>query len=142
MINHGAAVRQRHAPTPIINAHISARGHNAAVGPQRKLHPAGDRRTLDRSDDRLAKREPRRTHRAARHWAAVGGKFQGSVGLGIVAGGNAADGKAFQVRSGAERAALTPEDGNVRRLVAVESDKRFIQRLRMFGIDGVARLGA
>src|SRR5208283_5724144 len=49
---------------------------------------------------------------------------------------------ARQVRSGAERAALAPEDGNVHRLVAVESDKRFIQRLRMCGIDGVARLGA
>src|SRR5208282_3114239 len=109
--------------------------------PKRKLHAAGDRRSLDRGDDRLAEREPRRTHRAAWHRAAVGGKFQGSVGLGIIARADAADGKAFQVRSGAERAALTPEDGNVRR-VAVEGDKRFIQRLRMCGIDGVARLGA
>ena len=64
---HGAAVDQRHAPAPAINAHVGALLHHAQVAPQRELHAARDRGTRDRGDHRLGQLQPRRPHRAARN---------------------------------------------------------------------------
>jgi hypothetical protein len=50
---HGAAIDQRNAPAPAIDAEIGALGHHADIAPQRKLHAAGHGRTLYRGDHRL-----------------------------------------------------------------------------------------
>jgi hypothetical protein len=50
---HGAAVDQRHAPAPAINAHVSALFHHAQIAPQRELHAARDRRPGDGRDHRF-----------------------------------------------------------------------------------------
>jgi hypothetical protein len=47
-----------------------------------------------------------------------------------------------EIRPSAERASFTPEDSHVRHFIPVESHKGPIHRLSMFGIDGVAHLGA
>jgi hypothetical protein len=57
---------------------------------------------------------------------------------GVVGAGDAADRETFQIRPGAERAALAPEDGDVGLFVVVESDKGVKQRISVIGIDGVA----
>src|SRR4051794_30676422 len=59
---HRAAVDERHAPAPAIDAHVSALPHHPHVAPEPELHPAGDRRPLYRGDDRLRQFKPRRTH--------------------------------------------------------------------------------
>jgi hypothetical protein len=133
---HGAAVRQGYAPTAVIDAHIGAVGHDATVRPQRKLHAPGDGRALDSRDNRLAQPKPRRPHRRTWNGTAVLGKFQQGGCGGIAAC------KPLQIGTRAERAAFAPKDGDVCRVVGIESYKSLIQGFSMFWIDGVARLRA
>ena len=55
---HRAAVDQRHAPAPAVNAHVGALLHHADVAPERELHAAGDRRPRHRGDHGLRRVQP------------------------------------------------------------------------------------
>ena len=59
-----AEVDERHAEAPAVDAERGVGGGDPQVAPQRQLEPAGDGRTLDRRDHRLAEAQPGRPHRA------------------------------------------------------------------------------
>ena len=50
---HSAAIDQRHAPAPAIDAEVCALGQHTHVAPHRELHAACYRRALDSGDHRL-----------------------------------------------------------------------------------------
>ena len=52
-----AAIDQRHAPAPAIDAEDGGLGCHAHVGHQRQLEPAGDRVAFDGGDQRLGERD-------------------------------------------------------------------------------------
>jgi hypothetical protein len=56
--------------------------------------------------------------------------------------GNSSPGETFQIRSRAEGTTLAPENGDVSRVICVEREKGFLQRICMIWIDGIPRLGA
>jgi hypothetical protein len=103
-----------------------ARG-DPEVAPQRKLHPAGDRRAFDRGDHRLAKLEPRRAHRAER-----------AVRLDRP---RLALGDRLEIGPGAERSPRAGQHRDVRVGVGVEALKGLKQSPRGHKIDRVAPLG-
>ena len=59
---HGAAVDERHAPTPAEDAEHRVARRDAQIAPQRELEPTRDRVALDRGDHRLVEQHPRRAH--------------------------------------------------------------------------------
>ena len=105
---HRAAVDQRHAPAPAVDAEVGALRHHAHVAPHGELHAAGHGRALDRGDHGLATAPGARgpAARAApcrRPWenrcCRRDRPDRGSTRL--------------EVPAGAEGAALAPEHGHV-----------------------------
>ena len=88
-----AAVDQRHAPAPAIDAEHRILGGDTQVAPRRQLEAAGDRVPLDRRDHRLRQQHARRAHRTvaveidavatpARHALEVGPGAERAAGAG------------------------------------------------------------
>src|SRR5258706_8817569 len=100
---HGAAVDQRHAPAPAIDAEVRRFLHHAQVAPERELEAAGDRGTRDRGDHRLVELEARRPERPARDGFAIVERIVDLVELLRVLHHRRA---ILEVPAGAERAAL------------------------------------
>src|SRR5580658_2151706 len=138
---HRAAVDQRHAPAPAIDAEICALRHDAEIAPEPELHAAGHGRALDRGDDGLVELEPRRAEGTPRNLGAVAARARhGDVELAqriLVV--ERAD--IFEIPAGAERAARAIEDRDRCRLVGVEGKKSGSERIGAGGVHGISRLG-
>jgi hypothetical protein len=136
---HRAAVDQRHAPAPAIDAEIGRLFHHPEIAPQRKLHAACDRRPGDRGDHRLVELEPAGAERPAGDVAAIGAvglapgniKFAERV-LGVQRGDE------LEVPAGAERPALAPEHRDGGLGIGVELEKGLGQRIGAVGVHGIA----
>ena len=124
-----AAVHQRDAPAPAVDAEHRVLGGDAQVAPDRQLEPAGDRVALDRGDHRLAEQHPRRPDRPV------------AVGLDPAARGAARLAHRLEVGAGAELAARAGQHRDGQRVVGVEAPERVGQRVRGRAVDRVRHLG-
>ncbi len=123
----GAAVHQRHAPAPAVDAEDGICRRHPHVAPQGQLQPAGHGEPLDRGDDGLGEQHARAP--------------EGAV-AGLPQSGSGACGDGFQIRAGAENAIASGEHGNVGRIVCVECRKRLGQGVGGGAVHGVADFGA
>lgn len=135
---HRAAVDQRHAKAPAIDAEAGVGGQHAQVAPQGQFQPAGHRRALDGSNHRLGQAQPRGSHRCQRLGCIrrlvelqqqprhVARRVLRQLGTGL------------QIPAGAKMPVRAVPHGHTRRGVAIEVDKSLVQGPRRVGVNGVA----
>ena len=125
----GAAVDERHAPTPAVDAERRVGSSDPQVAPDGELEATRHGVTFDRGDHRLAEIHSCRTHRTV----------EVDVGLDAVA---RARRHGLEVGARTEGAAGAGEDGNGERGVVVEGAERVDELVGGRPVDGVADIGA
>src|SRR5215218_4064146 len=133
---HGAPIDQRHAPAPAIHAHVGALFHHAQVAPQRQLHAARDRRAGNCGDHGFGELQPRRSHRPARDRSLTRRKIQRRHWILLAQ----LRSRVFQIEPRTKRAARAPQHCYRLRLVAIEREQGFGQRVGTRRVHRVARL--
>src|ERR1700730_10424625 len=139
---HRAAVNQRHAPTPAIDAEVGFICHDAKVAPQSELHAAGNGRPLDGRDYGLSQFEARRAQRSARNLGAIpprSGNRNVELAKRII-GMKRAD--IIEVPTRAKRAAGTVENRNAGLLIRIKFEKSGRERICAFRVHGITGLRA
>ena len=126
----GAAVHQRDAPAPAVDAEHRVLGRHAQVAPGGELEPARHGVSLDGRDRRLAEQHARGADRAV----AVGRQARGARSARLAHG--------LQIGAGAERAVRPDEHRDVEGVVAVEAAEGVRELRRRRPVDGVGDLGA
>ena len=122
----GAEVAQRHAEAAAEHSEDGVLGGDTQVAPEGQLNAPGHGVALDGGDDRLAQRQPRRSHRAGP----------------VVGDGPAIPlGHRFEVGAGAEGCAGPREDGHGTVVVLVEGHEGLTQLVGAQAVDGIAALG-
>ncbi len=123
----GAAVDERDAPSPAVDAEGGVGRRHPQVAPHGQLEPAGHRMALDRGDDRLGQQHPRRSHRAV---TVDGDPVAAPVG------------DPLEIGTRAERAAGAREHGDGQVVVGLEAAEGVGQRVGRRTVDRVAHLGS
>src|SRR5262245_30108377 len=138
---HGSPVDQRHTPTAAIDAEVRALRHHPEIAPQPHFHPAGDGRALDGRDDRLVQLEPGGPERSARNFPAIAARpCRGDIELAQrIVGIERAH--VFEIPARAKRAARAIENRDAGIPIGIEFEKGGGQRIRAFGVHGVAGFG-